>query len=130
MPATTEWLEKDRIVITKLFGDLTLDEITLANEKHLEMVANGERNIHVILDVSELSKFPTEIRSIKASGDAYLEHPNMGFVMVVGIKNPILRFLSSIVTQLSSADMRQVATIEEAIARINQIDGIHNSKTE
>jgi len=125
MPAKTEWFAENQIILTTFTGDLTLDEVTLANEEHYKLIANANKTIYVVFNVSQLVQFPTDVRTLKKSSDAYLSLDNMGWIMVVGIKNPILRFLSTILSQLANVNMKQVATIDDAIQQLNYIDGIN-----
>jgi len=124
MPVTVEWLEENRITLATLTGELTTDELLEINTRQYDLIVNQTRRIHLIADVRELKKFPTQLSSFQRSTTSYLKLDTMGWVFIVGNNNPIFRFLASIVTQVSSIDMRQVDTIEEAIQHLNHIDGI------
>jgi len=129
MSASAEWLTENEIILAKLWGHLTYSEMNHINEELLEMISSANNKIHIIFDVHELNKFPTEIQMLRASG-AYLQHDNLSSLVLVGIQNQIVRFLSSVVTQLTQTNMRQAKTVEDAIMLINQIDGISNATSE
>jgi len=120
----TSWLIENHIVLTTLSETLTINDIQNNDRDILTYVqgADTPRLVHLIIDVSTLDGFPTNIVQIKQSANSYLSLPTMGWLAVVGVDNPIIRFLSTIVTQMTNVNLIQVESVDQGLERLLHLD--------
>jgi len=97
MATSTRWAIDNHVLITELSGDNTFDEIYNNDTQILELMQSSADTVHLIIDVSNIDKFPTKLGDIKSSSERYLNLHHMGSVVVIGINNPILKFLSTVI---------------------------------
>lgn len=89
-------------------------------ENYLE---TGEAPVHNIIDATELGDFPKSLKVLRESSKYSVEHPNAGWNILVGFSsNPLLKFLSSAVSQITGVKFKQVDSIEEAQAVLRRVD--------
>jgi len=122
MPATTEWYIEDRVLLSTVDVELIVDELIETNRIITQYIVQHSNTIHLIIDVSQLKKFPTNIMPVRESTKAYLTSDSMGYLIIVGINNPILRLLTDVVAQLSKTNWKQVRTMKDAIKTLNDVD--------
>lgn len=122
MAHTTEWYLENRIILTEFSETLTIEGLVANDSVILDMVQGGQAPVHLVIDVRQLDEFPTNISKIRNSARRYLMLDNMGWMVVVGFDNPIIRFLSSVITQMTDINMIQVDDLDEAMARLQKVD--------
>ena len=121
MATQTSWYIKDRVVLCRVDGNFTLDEIKQASDEIKSLLEQGRRPVHVISDVRELKEYPIRLGDIKNSTE-YLRHPAMGWQIVVSHQNQLIRFLATVLGQAVHVNIRVVSTMEEATAVLERID--------
>ncbi len=122
MPYQINWHKQSRVLYVKLFGVLTDEESTEVSNINTKHLNEGTAPVHIIADVNELEKFPTNLRETSAFMQ-YLRNPSLGWVVVVGLSNNVLaRFIVSVVSQVIRFHVTQRESIEEAMAFLEKQD--------
>lgn len=106
VPSEVKWYFEDRVLYERLYGTVTLDDIRSLNIASKAFLANGTPLVHVIVDLSEVERFPTSLATIKEFVKPAPNQKALGWVILFGTTNPLLRFLSSVVTQLAGENVR------------------------
>jgi len=122
MPAKTEWYIEDHILLSTVDVEFTVDELLETNRTISNYIVGHSNTIHLIIDVSQLKKFPTNIMPVRESTKAYLTSDSMGCLIIVGINNPILRLITDVVAQLSNTNWKQVKTIKDALKTLKDVE--------
>lgn len=124
MAFETTWLLDDHVISTVFSGEVTLDDLQENDRILLEMVEGitGNGPVHIICDVRNVDKFPTQIGPIKKSSEPYLRHDAMGWFILVGLDNRVLRFIGSTIAQITKLKMKNTDTMEEAISVLRRVD--------
>lgn len=122
MSVQTKWLIADRVIETTFSGDITVEDLYANDENILPMIQAGQKPIHIICDVTRVDRFPTQIVPIKKSAESYLRHNKMGWFILIGLDNKVLRFLGQVIANASGVQMRQTATLEEAFTILRKVD--------
>ena len=120
MPYNISWCEEKRVFCIELTGELTDEQwtsIVAIDTLHIE---EGIAPIHVIIDVSELDSFPTNVRKT-ASYASHLRDPRLGWAVVVG-GNPLLDFVASLLSQITGFKLTKSATVEDALIFLRKQD--------
>lgn len=85
-----------------------------------DLIVNNTGKTHLIIDISELGKFPTRLADIKQSSERYLKHPNMGVIVVVGKANPVTTFLARVISQVAGVQLIHTASTEEVLSYLRK----------
>jgi hypothetical protein len=123
MAYSMTWLIQDRVAQLTLSGGVTLEDIIAYSAQiHDEYLGNRTKPIHFIFDVAAMSGFPTQVIAIKRASESYMHHQAMGWVVFVGIQNPLMGFLANTVAQTQKIKSQQAKTVEEAMGRLKRLD--------
>jgi len=124
MPVDVSWYLEGRIVYVKYYGDVTIDDKRIGAEKEHEFLDAGEVPlVHVLLDISEQTSSPTNIKSIQQALDKVLQHPSKGWTIAFGKEEfRMENFVNSVVTQSYSARYRTFVTQQEALEFLVYVD--------
>lgn len=116
--STLEWYHEHegRILHQRLQGDITLAEVSEASDEALALLRAGRPPIHLLLDVSNLGKFPLSAHQLSKAA-AYIHDPNLGWVLLVG-PSSIMATFAGIITQIAGVRLRSFADVDEALGFI------------
>ena len=114
------WHVENRILLLKLKGELTSEESLEISDINVQHFDAGVAPVHLIIDISELQKFPTNIRQTSALA-RYLRHKKLGWVVVVGT-NTLINFMSSLLSQLTGFDYTKRDSIDDAVKFLQRQD--------
>jgi anti-anti-sigma regulatory factor len=62
MPYKISWIEDKRIIHTQLIGHLTTSEAQEISKLTTQYLDEGQSPVHIIIDVTEVQGFPTNLR--------------------------------------------------------------------
>ena len=124
MPCELKWYLQDRVLLQRLSGVVTLEDVKASNAQLKTFLASGVAPTHVIVDLSGVERFPTSLSTIKEFVQPVPNQDILGWVLIFGAKNALLRFLASMVTQLAGENvrMRMLDTLPQAIDFIRKQD--------
>lgn len=116
MPFHIEWYQQNRVIFEKFFGNVTLDDVRGLNAQSSKMFIAGTPLIHVIVDLSEVESFPRSMAAIKEAIKSRTTPDRLGWVLIFGTKNPILKFFVSVIAQVAGdrVRFRLMDTFEQA----------------
>lgn len=120
MPVDVQWYIPNHVLISRFYGDVTPQDIRKQYTLGLEMSESvNTALVHLITDVSEVQSFPKNVMDMKDSLGTKAR--NAGWVVLVG-ENKMIRFLSSVVSNLMKLRFTYVNTLEEALKYITDRD--------
>jgi hypothetical protein len=120
VPHKLEWLQDKRIIHEILIGQLDLNSSMAAAAETEKMLKEGIAPVHLIVDVTQMDKGLTNIRSVNSVND-YMKDPKLGWVVVVGA-NTVVKFISSIVSQVTRFRLSNANTVADAVAFLKKQD--------
>lgn len=121
MPYTTEWLVPGRVLLQRIDGDITLDDVSALSAAAGDAISTeGTGVVHSIVDVTRIGKYPQSLRDIHQVFTLHPQQRARWFIVIT--QNPLLRFLSSMVSQMASPNFRICASLEEAAALLQRHD--------
>ncbi|MBZ0290093.1 MAG: hypothetical protein K8I30_20885 [Anaerolineae bacterium] len=123
MPYQVSWYVDQRVVYCRAFGSATIEDIHNLNHETQTYVRAGQPLVHVICDLKGIEKFPTNIAGMRQSLEQ-MDYERMGWVIVVGAGNALLRFVASLITQFIIPDvrLRMFDTLELAVSFLREHD--------
>ncbi len=93
-------------MLERLYGVVTLEDVQGSNVQLKALLASGVAPTHVIVDLSGVERFPTSLSTIKEFIKPVPNQDILGWVLIFGAKNSLLRFLASMVTQFTGDNVR------------------------
>ncbi|MEO8395293.1 MAG: STAS/SEC14 domain-containing protein [Chloroflexota bacterium] len=99
MPIDISWQQPRRVIYERFHGTITLEEMTAIQQEFLKYLNEGEAPVHAIIDLSGVRDFPKSISQIR-QGLVSTGNTQLGRVVLVTGKNPMVRFISSVISQL------------------------------
>lgn len=116
------WYVKNRVVLAQVAGDITLDHIHDLNYRLIELVDQGAAPVHIIVEMSEAGHTPTHLLKLREASHI-LGHAGVGWIIVVGLQNPFMNFLSSMLTQVGHMSRYRVfPTLDEGYRFLQTAD--------
>jgi hypothetical protein len=116
MPYEIFWHTDRRIIQERFYGQVTLEEIREITNRYMTLIVDGVMPVHTLVDVSSVTRYPSNLNNLRELFDPDND-PGVGWILICGANNPLLRFLSSILTQilLRKLRMRLFYSIQEAL---------------
>src|SRR5689334_6077200 len=105
MPYQDSWYIENRVAIQRLYGTVTLEDAEAARNGLAKLLEEGTPLVHVMVDVADVEKFPTNLVGLRRM-TPNIDNPNMGWLVIYGAGNPLLRFMVSTLSQLVLPGLR------------------------
>jgi hypothetical protein len=123
MPYQVSWYVDQRVVYFNAYGSATVEDIQKMNMETQNYVRAGQPLVHVLVDLSGLDKFPTNMAGMRQSLQQ-MDHERMGWVVVCGAGNALLRFVASLITQfvIPNVRLRMFDTVQQGIEFLRERD--------
>ena len=117
-----EWYVEDQVLFVKHWGATQADEVRTQMEtmNHQLDLSSGQ-SIHVIIDLSQVTK-ALSVKDFPKAFAHYKTHPKYRWTMMVGQKDPLVRFASTVATNLFRAPLRTFDTNPQAVEFLKSID--------
>ncbi len=119
MPFELSWYVPKRVILSRLIGDITEDDMHGMFDLAIAMLDEGHPPVHLIADHTHMGKFPNNFGAMQFM--VRKPHPNMGWVVVIS-PNRVARFLTNVLFQVMPVPTKMVDTMDTAWAYLNQID--------
>jgi hypothetical protein len=123
MPYQVSWLVPQRVVWAQGWGEISAAENQASDEAVKAHIETGQAPVHVLIDVTQVEGFPfsTASHRVKEARE-FWQHPNLGWGIICGTDNRVVRFIAEIVMRLAGVKLRLFSTLEEGIAFLEQDD--------
>src|SRR4051794_25365739 len=122
MPFEVSWYQPARVVLLKTDGVLTPDDVAGIVAETGKTLIDSTDLVHFLVDTRTLQRIDNIPGALKAvqSGPT---HPNMGWMIVVGKMNPMVKFVLDFVGLLTKSRYRRFDTMPEGLSFLKEIDG-------
>lgn len=117
------WYKENRVVYAELIGDFDAQEMIALNQ-HIrdEYLEKGEAPVHFICDATSLTGYPRNIKVIQEATQISMKHPAMGWAILVGVDNPLVRYLASIIAQVIGLRFKVAGSLQEAESILEKLE--------
>jgi hypothetical protein len=117
-----EWHIPKRVLILTVSGDVTMQELERFNCSVIEYLEQGTSPVHLVSIGENIRQVPTNLMLIKETV-TYLQHPNMGWTIIVqGKANHLTGFMVSVAAQATGMKLRQVKSIADGLETLGRLD--------
>ncbi len=122
MDYTLEWNVLRRILVLHVSGDISIEELARFNQDMHHYLDEGTGFVHLVSIGDNIRRVPTNLMLIKENL-TYLQHPKMGWTMIVQEKpNPLTGFIVSVASQATGMKLRQVKNLDESLEVLKRLD--------
>jgi hypothetical protein len=119
MANEVKWLIPKRLGFFSMEGNISSAEFVRINDEMMDLIEAGESPIHLIADVSRLTRVPMDIQWIARK--TAIRDEKVGIVVAVGA-NSLLKFMAQMIKSLTKSNIHMCASMEEAYALIQKED--------
>ncbi len=123
MPATVSWFLQDHIIIYRLTGKVTLDELAEAwkqASEYRDSVAAGQ--VHSLCNVGGTEEVPLTLSAIMHGAKHPLSHPNQGWVVLYNVNDCLISMIVRIVTRSLGVSFHAAESETQALDFLNMVD--------
>ncbi len=121
MPVENEWYVEGRIVITRLIGTVTVDEMLASGDRGTVMIESGQAPVYSLVDVSRMDQFPTRLVDIKRISEQG-GSDKLSRIILFGVANRFVHFLANMFSQFIKSDYALVDSLEDALVLVEQME--------
>jgi hypothetical protein len=120
MPFDVSWSNSKQVILLKVEGVLTLEDLQSLFVEAAAMMNETSDLVHFLVDTRTLQKIDNIPATLKiVQGEP--RHPRMGWMIVVGKMNPMIKFGMDFVGLLTKSRYHCVNTMPEALAFLKEI---------
>lgn len=106
MSYEVSWEIEGRVAINTLYGEVTATDVHDLHHDARELSRDSTWPIHTLVDLSGITRYQTDVNLMKEAIDFKTEADKAGWTLIYGAQNPLLRFMASVLTQISTGRMR------------------------
>jgi hypothetical protein len=123
------WYIDQRVIHCRVIDSISIEELRAMNDHLSKMVDQGTAPVHLMLDGTDMKSFPRNLNTLREASHI-IRHPGIGWLIAVGVQNPLLTFIGSIVTQIDhKSQYRMIASVDEAWTHLQTTDAtLENAK--
>ncbi|MCA0454305.1 MAG: hypothetical protein LCI00_10060 [Chloroflexi bacterium] len=122
MGFSAEWYLADKILYARNWGKTTPESVRKQVDTLDQMLTDSAAgSIYVILDLTQVTK-ALNLRDFPKAFGSYKTNPKYGWMLMVGQKDPVVRFASGVATTLFKAKQRSFNTVTEAVDFLRNVD--------
>ncbi len=115
MGFNAEWYIPGKILYARNWGETTLEDIRIQVETLNQMMTESvSDSIYIILDLTQVTK-ALNLKDFPKAFGSYKTNPKYGWMLMVGQKDPLVRFASNVATNLFKAKQRTFNNVPEAL---------------
>lgn len=122
MPVENRWLVQDRILLTRLVGSITADELAESSREGTRLIESGTAPVYSLVDMTEMTHYPMRVADFRSS----YQQPTsdkLALIVIYGIPNQVASFMAGIFTRLTRTRYKVVANQAEALALVDALEG-------
>jgi hypothetical protein len=121
MDAILDWYIKDRVILHRPVGVLSLEMVQQNNDHIIEMLGKGSPPIHILADARLITKLPTNLLKMSQS-TSFFKHPALGWVVIV-TTNSTINFLGNMLPQINALQhYRVLSEFDKGITFLKEQD--------
>lgn len=124
MPYQIRWLVPNKLLIINTYGELTIDDVANMSQESAVMVEESpEIMVHSITDLYKITSYPYNLMELtKAMNKLDLQQNKLGWALMIGISNPMLRFIATTLTQLKNYRFRIMDDVDGCFRFLHEVD--------
>ena len=121
MPFEVSWYIENRVIYTRGYGVITLDDLADASQLITqEYLSQGTPLIHEIVDLRDMEHIPSNLHKI-SNVLTYIKHPDYGWTIFVNT-NRVMNFIGPMLAKIARIRFRMFDDLDEGLAFLAEQD--------
>ena len=100
MPFEVYWKEENVVLCIKITGEHSIENTRAMIARVVECLDKAQPPVFTVWDVGDMVNHPNKVKEIWETGQPLYNHPALTYVIFVGLKNPIIKFLTSVISSM------------------------------
>lgn len=123
MPIDISLDESNNFMDSRYYDHVSFDDIQTVNDRSVQILDESSREkLHLIMDVKDVKSHPNNVAKIWNISSKTTNHKKLGTTIVVGMDNPITKFLIEMIATFGKTSLKAVSTREEALEILSTIE--------
>ena len=118
MAHEVHWLIPDHVLFNKYFEVAHGDDTVGVLEKNLLLTGTTDNTFYIVLDLKDVTTVHTSfgrVPQLLNIARTFLRNPRLKFIVAYGAHNQSMKFLATIVMQVTQTNIRFVQTYDDAL---------------
>jgi len=123
MTVEISWQQPKRVIYERFYDTVTIEELTSIQQTFFQYLREGDAPVHSIIDLAAVRSYPKSINQVRQAFVPDQTGKGGRVVIVIG-SNVILRFITSMVSQIAFKDAQFTFcnSLDEAVTYLRQLD--------
>ncbi len=115
-----EWIVPERVILTRIEGNVSPEDVTAITLKSRDMILEGQAPIHCIIDVAQLINQPFSLSNL-GQWTGNIPKGMVGWWVII---NPgkMAMFAITMVSKALHIKVKTATSVEDAIEILNKVD--------
>jgi hypothetical protein len=125
------WHSKPNVLYLEMSGEFDKDAMyKSSHEIRDDFLENSAVLVHILVDTQAVKSYTKDLRVIREATQIYSNHPKLGWMILIGIENPITKFLANATLQIIKKQFKMAKSLEEAMAVLKEVDPLVGAEGE
>ena len=125
MSVSVSWKIEKRLILVKFEKNVSIDQIEQACQEVSLYICAGEKPVHVLADLVQVTHYPHEFSKL-AAVIPHMAEPNLGKTVLVRQPDSLLQLMMSVIRHAVRIDMRMFDSMDTALHYLNEADSTLN----
>ena len=123
MPVDISWQQPQRVIYERFYDTVTIEELTAIQQEFFQYLMDGDAPVHSIIDLRAVRDFPKSINQVRLALAPDVTGKGGRVVVVIGT-NPVIRFITSMISQIAfkNAQFTFCSQLDEAFTYLRSFD--------
>jgi hypothetical protein len=126
MAFEVKWKEEKSVLLIKISGEHSLEDNRLMIASVVEHLDQAKPPVFTVWELGEMAKYPHKVKEIWDTGQPLLKHQNLTHIIFLGLNNPILKFLTSVVSNMGHLRFHNESDWEGAERAIEKLKSTYS----
>ena len=127
MSSKAYWFLQDHIIYVQNAGDLTAEDFRSVDKEIIAFMKEAKESspsarVHVLVDSLQMTKLPSLLDLEGGRILKYMQQPNCGTTVVVGVNNSLLNIISRLLTATMGVKLHMTDSLDKAVAYYKNLD--------
>src|SRR5688572_20135664 len=123
MSADVRWYLENRVIAVRLYGEVRAEEIEWIAQEMTRLIEHSSYTlVHALIDVQNITRVPQNVGVVSRASSTIAGNKRLGWAVHYGTDNFLLKFLSTMVSQIFKVRFRLVASKALAIQFLQDQD--------
>jgi hypothetical protein len=113
MPYEMSWYVENRAIETRLYGDVTEEEIRHSAESLDELLREGQAPLFLLIDLREVTRFPSNFSQMLEGISAYRSDNSVAWTITI-FQNSLYNLFAVLASKTTGIPMQSFRTLEQA----------------